>query len=156
MPTVKITATNLDNVQKALNNLGDMVQNPDEKLMRRLGDVGVEDTEQRFMTRGYNSWPALSPETVKHKHSDFVLIDSGAMFNSVTMQMLQPGVVVVKVPFGGKKHDSRVPEFHQEGTSKMPQRKIMAVTPQLTTALKSTLQLWVNDMVKAFRKTMRG
>ena len=156
MPTVKITATNLDNVQKALNNLGDMVQNPDEKLMRRLGDNAMDDVSQRFLTKGYNTWQELSPETKKRKGNSFILIDSGAMFNAKTMQMLQPGVVVVKVPFGGKKHDSRVPEFHQEGTSKMPQRKIMAVTPQLTTALKSTLQLWVNDMVKAFRKTMRG
>lgn len=152
--TIKVTVTNLDNVMKALNNLGDMIQHPDDKLMRRLGDTSIEDVEQRFMTRGYGTWAPLSEETIKRKHSDFVLIDSGAMFNSKTMELLQPGVVVVKVPYGGKKHDPRIPEFHQQGTSRMPQRKIIEKTPQLVNALARTLSMWVSDMIKAFSKRM--
>ena len=152
--TIKIKTVNLDNVHKALNNLGDKIANPDEKLLRRLGDAGINDISQRFQTRGYNTWQELSPETKKRKGNDFILIDSGAMFYSKTMQMLQPGIVVVKVPFGGKAHNPDVPIYHQIGTSRMPQRKIIAVTPQLTSNLTKTLATWVKDMILAFRKEM--
>lgn len=151
MIQININATNFDGVRKALNNLGDKIQNPDEKLMRLIGDTVVDDIDQRFNTRGYGTWPPLQPSTAKRKGNDFVLIDTGVMVNSTKIGFPAKGKVNVSVPVGGKHHDARVPGFHQNGTNRMPQRKIIEVTPKLKTAIVDTVVLWIRDMIKAFR-----
>ena len=151
---IRIKVKNLDNVLRSVNNLAEKIVNPDEKLLRRLGDVGVEDIDQRFMTRGYGTWPELSPETIKRKGHDNILIDSGAMFASVRITSLQPHHVEIAVPYGGKKHNEMVPVYHQQGTRKMPQRKIIDVTSKLTSAIGTAAQLWISDMIKAFHHSV--
>lgn len=155
MATIKITVTNLENVEKVMNNLVEQISNPPEQLMRRIGETAIDDIEKRFMTRGYGTWAPLKPETIaRKKGNSMVLIDTGAMFSSLKIAKLSEGSVEVDVPFGGKNHSERVPGFHQKGTSRMPSRKIIEVTPQLTMALKATVNRWVADMIKAYRKGM--
>ena len=151
MITVDVQAPGLEQMGKAMNSLADKIANPDAQLMRRLGDACLEDIDKRFMTRGYGTWPSLAPSTIKRKGNDFILIDSGVMFSSVKVGAVLPGSVQVNVPVGGKRHDPNVPGYHQSGTRRMPQRKIIEITPQLLSGLAATVQLWVSDMIKAFR-----
>ncbi len=147
---IKMTATGFDGVRKVLNNLSSKIQDPGEKLMQRLGAVVLDDIDMRFVTRGYGTWPPLNPQTIKRKGHDFVLIDSGTMFNSAKIKQLTRGMVSVGVLKGGKHHDADVPKYHQAGTSRMPKRKIIDVTPQLKQALLRETEVFYSDMVKGF------
>ncbi len=152
---IEIKVKGLIECQKALNNLGDRIENPDINLMRRLADTTVDDIDTRFMTRGYGTWAPLAESTIQHKKGNqMVLIDTGAMMGSVTIKSIQPGSLVVTVPYGGGKHNPDVPTYHQKGTKKMPQRRIIEVTSKLKNALTSTVMIWISDMIKAFRTTV--
>ena len=151
---INITVQNLDGAERVLNNLAEHIAHPDMQLMRRLGDVGLEDIDKRFMTRGYGTWPPLSPATVARKGNDFVLIDTGAMFQSVRVGKAIPGSVSIEVPYGGRRHDSKVPGYHQTGTSRMPQRKIVEVTPLLQNAIVQAALKWLDNMLRALTKAV--
>ena len=153
MDSINIKATGFDTIEKILNNLAVNISNPDEKLMKRLGGVVLGDIDQRFMTRGRGTWAPLSPRTIKRKGHDYVLIDSGAMFKSVTITELSRGKVAVGVLYAGKKHDPKVPGYHQAGAParNLPQRKIVENTPLLQLALITETQLWVKEMIVAFK-----
>jgi phage gpG-like protein len=148
MIKVKITVKNLENVRRAFNNLGDKIENPDTKLMQRLGDTVIEDIDQRFATRGYGTWKPLAPSTIQRKGHDNILIDTGTMMTSSRITELKDGVVKVTVPYGGKKDSPAVPGYHQNGTDRIPQRKIVEVTEKLTRALNKTSN-WVHEIVEA-------
>lgn len=155
MVGVKIKVEGLENTRRALNNLGEKIANPDVQLSRRLGEACLEDIDRRFNTRGYGTWPALKPSTIRRKKNSFVLVESGAMRSSPRITSLMSGHVTVEVPFGGKKHDPKVPGYHQNPKkSNLPQRRIVAVTPQLRTALTDALAKWLSDMIKAFGKSV--
>ena len=149
---ISITSKGFEHIHNVLNSLASMIENPDEKCMQRLGAVVLDDIDKRFMTRGYGTWAPLSPRTIKRKGHDFVLIDTGIMFNSAQITKLTRGMVSVGVLQGGKNHNPDIPEYHQEGTKRMPQRKIIDVTPKLKEALVQETAHWVADMVKAAQK----
>ena len=155
MTTIKVEIEGMQQFRKSINSLADQIQNPPAHLMRRLGETSIEDIDRRFMTAGYNTWPPLAHETVLRKHGNsFILIDTGAMFQSTRISGTEKNAVEVDVPYGGKHHDPDVPAIHQHGRGHVPQRKIIDVTPQLETALTDTLQKWVEDMVMAMGKAM--
>jgi hypothetical protein len=152
--TVNVDIKGLDDVRKVFNNLAEKIANPDAQIMRRLGDATMDDIEDRFMTRGYGTWAPLSPATIKAKKGNtMVLIDTGTMFASLKPEV-QGRYVRVLVPFGGKKRDPSVPGYHQQGTDRMPQRKIVEFTQKLAKSLETVVITWIVDMTKAFRKSV--
>jgi hypothetical protein len=153
MITVNIKVENLEKVQRLLNNLGDKIENPGEKLFNRLKAAGMEDIDQRFMSRGYGTWPSLSPRTIKRKGHSFVLVDTGAMLSSAKAYR-RGNRIFIRIPYGGRTHNPDVPRYHQTGTRRMPQRKIIEVTPQLRMRLRNTVVEYVHDMVRAYRTEM--
>ena len=98
---VRVTPIKFDQVQKAVDNLAERIRNPDDKLMRRMIDASVEDVDRRFATRGYNTWPPLSPRTIKRKGNDEVLVETGTMRVSVFYRYVAKGIFQIFVPFGG-------------------------------------------------------
>ena len=154
MPTISIEVNGLQSFRKSLHSLADEINNPPAHALHRIGEAGLEDIDQRFMTAGYNTWQPLAPETVAKKGNSFILIDSGAMFQSSRIVLTGKNSVQVDVPYGGRNHDPEVPARHQHGGKHLPQRKIIEVTPQLNKRLTDALMLWVLDMVKAFRRAM--
>ena len=155
MPSIKIEIDGMERFHRSVNSLADQIVNPPAKLMRRLGETAIEDIDKRFMTAGYGTWPPLAPSTVAKKHGNsFILIDTGAMFQSTRISGTEKDAVEVDVPYGGAKHNPKVPGYHQHGTGRTPQRKIIDVTPQLESALTDSLETWVIDMAKAFGKGM--
>ena len=154
METINIDVRGVGEAKKALNNLADKIVNPDGQLMRRLGDATMDDIEQRFMTRGYGTWKELSPSTIKAKRGNsMVLVDTGAMFSSLRPEISGRSVRVV-VPYGGAEHNTSVPGYHQEGTRRMPQRKIVDFTQKLAKALQDAFTTWLIDMFKASQKSV--
>ena len=149
--SITITVDGLPDVQRAVDNLASKIANPDDKLMTRVGLAVIEDTERRFMTAGYGTWPPLSAATVKRKKGSFILIDTGAMFASLRITKQGPQMVDVTVPYGGRKHNPKVPMYHQTGTKRIPQRKIMDKTPQLLKLVDEAVSQWIDDMLKAFK-----
>lgn len=58
-----------------------------KKAERALGLIGVTATnisKEAFTTRGYGQWPELSQSTIDAKGSSQILIDTGALRNSIT------------------------------------------------------------------------
>jgi len=153
MATVRVTIEGLDGARMALNNLALAIEKPDDKLLTRLGDAMLEDTDIRFMSRGYGSWPPLKPATIKRKGHANVLIDSGAMMASTEISK-HGNEVILTVPHGGKNRSTAVPGYHQTGTRTMPQRKVVDVTPQLMVRLGEAMAKWVSDLIAAFGKDM--
>jgi hypothetical protein len=153
---LKVSGVGFNQVHKALNNLAERIENPDEKFTRRIGDTVIEDIDRRFMTRGYGTWPPLKPSTIRRKKGNsMVLIDTGTMYASTRYSIIGPGSVRVSVPYGGRRMNPSVPAFHQEGTSRIPQRKIIDnSSQQLKASLVETTTLWILDMIKAFAKDM--
>ena len=143
----------LEEAKKAVRSLAESIKNPDDKLMRRLGDAMLEDTARRFMTRGYGTWKPNAPSTIKRKGHSNVLIHTGAMMAS-TQTVVQGNKVTLTVPYGGKNKSADVPPKHQHGAPHIPQRKIVAVTPQLLERLNIAAKDWVKDLVLAFGKKM--
>jgi hypothetical protein len=153
--TITINVTGLDEARKTVITLADKIANPDLNLMKRIGDTVVDDIDEKFMTRGYGTWPPLKSSTIKHKKGNsMVLIDTGAMFGSTRIKAVKEGQVEVDVPYGGAGHDPDVPIYHQRGTRKMPQRKIAEVTPLLIEKVVATVKKWVEEMVMAAGKEM--
>jgi len=152
MPTFDYDMSGMAGARKAIHNLAEQIENPPAKMIHRLGEASLEDVDKRFMTRGYNTWPADSEETIKKKGQAMVLIDTGAMYNSARISGWTRNSITVDVPYGGKNHDPDVPRYHQSGTKHMPQRKIIEVTRKLNLALTDVLKKWVEDMIMAFGK----
>ena len=153
MPQVVIKYDGMEQAKAAVNSLADQIKNPDQQLMRRIGDATLEDLDQRFMTRGYGTWAPLSAATIARKGNDMVLIDTGAMYASSKVEIAGPAVRVT-VPYGGVNHNTSVPAYHQQGTRRMPQRKIVEFTPQLRLNLIDAMVTWLVDMLKAKSKAM--
>jgi len=151
MVSIYVRVTGIENMKRAVNSLAEKINNPDDKLMRRIGDAMLEDTDRRFMTRGYGTWPEDSPPTIKRKGHGMVLIDSGAMIASTIVQRIGH-TLKLTVPYGGKNHNPDVPGYHQEGTRRMPRRKIVEASQQLTSLLGATLAIWIRDVCGAFGK----
>jgi phage gpG-like protein len=69
-------------------------------------------------------WAPLSPVTIarKKQNKDKILTHYGPLRKSVKVEVLQEGLrLTTGAPYA---------KFHQEGTSRMPQRKILAITEQ--------------------------
>jgi len=151
---ISITATGVKEVRAKLASLAAAIENPGEKVMKRLAGVCLEDIDQRFATRGYGTWQPLSPRTIKRKGHENVLVDTGAMQSSPRIATLTGNSFSVEVPYGGRRHNPDIPGYHQRGTSRMPQRKIVEVTPRLTAALILETESWLSSMTEAGKQSL--
>jgi phage gpG-like protein len=150
---INVKLSGIPETRASLDSLAARIINPDDKFMRRLGDALLEDTDRRFETRGYGTWPEDAPETVKRKGHAQVLVDSGDMRASTITKRVGNTVKII-VQHGGKNRSPDVPGYHQGGTRRMPQRRIVQKTPQLLSLLTAEMLLWISDMAKAVKKKM--
>ena len=152
MTAIKIKIEGLDAVLAAISGLKTSIEHPDERLTDRIGDAMLEDVDQRFASRGYGTWAPLSLRTIKRKGHSNILVDSGVMRASTTVAK-NVNEVVLTVPRGGRNGSAAVPGYHQRGTGRMPQRKIVDVTPQLMARLRDALAKWISNLVADFGRT---
>lgn len=96
----------------------------------QIADVMAEKTRENFLNESSPSgrrWPELSPATVARKGHDQILVDSTALRKSVVMRNAPGHVEQIgkdKIVYGT---DVNYAVFHQEGTSRMPQREFLGV-----------------------------
>ncbi len=148
MISITVNATGLDKALSNLDGLAARINKP-AVLVRRMGEAVMEDIDQRYMTQGRGTWPALKPETVKRKGNSFILIETGAMYASTRMAEITDTSVTVDVPYGGRNHAVIVPLAHQKGTRVIPQRRIIASAAELMPMLRGVLAHWLEQITQA-------
>ena len=115
---------------------------PGMQTMLEFGREGMRDVDERFATRGYGKWAPLSPITIARKGHNQILIDTSNMRRAVGISEVTDTRVVITVPHGGRSNDKAVPGYHQYGTDKIPQRKIVEVTDRLMDRLRPLWKKW--------------
>jgi phage gpG-like protein len=94
-----------------------------EPLWDRFSNVLPDIFREHFESHGEGKWPPLAASTLKQKGGiGDILIETGSMFDS----LVSPGSGVDKGPMQmswGTEADYA--QYHQEGTSKMPQRQVI-------------------------------
>ena len=55
-----------------------------EKALSIVGVKAVNISQDAFTSKGYGSWQALDPQTIKAKGSSQILIDTGTLRGSIT------------------------------------------------------------------------
>lgn len=122
-----------------------------------------EFTKINFLTRGSGSWPPLSPAYAKRKGTKGagLLRLTDRMFKSVTERGGENTARLRRKGFGMEYifgTDVDYAKFHQFGTSKMPQRKVIDVTESEELDLQSTAaEITVKHLAKLpFFDKLRG
>jgi phage gpG-like protein len=97
-----------------------------QPVAREVAGVVNRSTEQRFRSKGAGTWPPLSDATLARKTGDHMLVDTGALRESVTHQtgrQTAEDEVTVSAP---------APPYARlvdSGTVNMPARKLTDLTP---------------------------
>lgn len=109
-------------------------------------ELSAIETE-RFDTRGYGEWPALAASTLAQKAAHGFpldpLIRTGTLRDSLTNPMQagtkgpQQFVWGTSVPYA---------KYHQDGTDKMPQRKVLEIRTEDRRRLEHEMVSWLNQV----------
>ncbi len=122
------------------------IEHPSYRDMSKISEACEDDIRERFNTAGRGSWKPNSPKTIRSKHSNSPLVDTGTMRDSVRHEIYDDHIRV-SVPYGGRKHNTSVPVKHQYGLSFMPQRKIVDVSSkELNLVLMNTMREIIQDL----------
>jgi len=113
-----------------------------EPPLRGWGNYMEQETERQFATETDPDgvrWAALAPSTLAQKrrlgYPDSILTRTGKMRNSVVAIADARSVLIgVDVPYA---------IFHQQGTRKMPQRRILGMNDQREQKLKKLIRVWI-------------
>lgn len=122
-------------------------------LWERFERTLVSIEQERFDTRGYGDWPALAASTLAQKAAHGFPLDplvrTGALRDSLTsfghdQSASQKGpqqfVWGTSVPYA---------QYHQEdGTPRMPQRKVLEIRTEDRRRLESDQVTWLNEQVR--------
>lgn len=90
-------------------------------IIRKACQMVCDEAKRVLGTDGYN-WPALSPETLAHKMMPGMLLETGAMRDSIGW--------VAKGNEGQVGTDSQIAVWQELGTSKIPPRPFLAGAAQ--------------------------
>lgn len=121
-----------------------------EPLWERFSTELSAIEQERFDTRGYGAWPELAASTLAQKAAHGFpldpLIRTGALRDSLT----DPGTAGAD---RGPKHfvwgtDIEYAQYHQDGTEKMPQRKVLEIRTEDRRRLESQQVSWLNEVAR--------
>lgn len=59
-----------------------------DEINGHIGETSVAIVHEAFGTGGFGEWVPLSPETIKRKGSDMILVDTGDLEHSITYEDL--------------------------------------------------------------------
>ncbi|NER97508.1 MAG: hypothetical protein F6J86_27275 [Symploca sp. SIO1B1] len=113
-----------------------------ENPLRGWGNWMEQETERQFATETDPDgvrWAALAPSTLAQKrrlgYPDSILTRTGKMRRSVNSVADARGVLIgVDVPYA---------IFHQQGTRKMPQRRILGMNDKRRGKLVKLIRVWI-------------
>ena len=113
-----------------------------EPPLKGWGNYMEQETERQFATETDPDgvrWAALAPSTLAQKrrlgYPDSILTRTGKMRNSVVAIADARSVLIgVDVPYA---------IFHQRGTRKMPQRRILGMNDKREQKLRKLIRVWI-------------
>lgn len=129
----------LGKISKSVRNL--------EPPLTGWGRLLIEQTEKQFDTEtdpDGSRWAALSPVTLRRKarlgQSSKILTATGAMRASFRVKVKAMQLDLIS--------DSEYLKYHQRGTSKMPQRKVLGITPERKNDGAKLIRAYIKGKVK--------
>lgn len=127
--------------------LGELAQVPSRiagPVAADINDALQEEFEGEHDPYG-RPWAKLAESTVRRKGHDQILYETGALQNNTVARPTRgAGIEITSLPYG---------EYHQDGTSRMPARKIL---PDGANALPPEWQESIDrNTEQAFRKAMK-
>jgi len=146
---ISIDITNANIIADELNRLSESVLNSGDKLIEELGTEAIDETERRWFANGDGSWKPLSPRTIKRKGHAFPLVETGNMYNSLNYRREEKNALSINVPLGGRNNNPDVPAYHQYGTRRMPQRKILVASEKMAKRLQRVLSEYIRKEIRA-------
>jgi phage virion morphogenesis protein len=142
--SITIDASGLEQMARALNAISEGVRT--NRALLGVGAIVTSQTRHRIDSEKRDpwgkSWPRWSPEYAKTRHANqSLLMSSGLLRDSITHQITRSGVIVGSNRFYAK--------WHQEGTSKMPERAFLGIGPDDAEEIEQTV-------IRNIRKLMRS
>lgn len=117
-----------------------------ERFSKELAQIGQE----RFDSRGYGEWPALAASTLAQKAAHGFPLDPLVRTRALRDSLTDPNI-------GGKDRgpqrfvwgtDVPYAGFHQDGTDKMPQRKVLDIRTEDRRRLEHEQVSWLNEVAR--------
>lgn len=145
---IQITVTT-DNINKMMRELESTIKDLSPPL-KQFGNYYEKETEQQFKQEVDPDgipWAALAPSTLAEKrrlgYPDTILTRTGKMRRSLKIRVSDRAFEVT-VDFPA--------QFHQRGTSKMPQRRILGMSRDRRRKLRDEVRVYVRKRQKRYRK----
>jgi len=110
-----------------------------------IADDWIDWIEEQFVSqgsRGSGGWADLAPSTVRGKGHDTILVDTGGLMREATDR----GNVLITDTFmhySLPDREDQIGRFHQSGTERMPQRRVVEFTDMDRRVMVRKIQSWV-------------
>lgn len=119
-------------------------------LWERFGKTMAAIEQERFDSRGYGEWPALAASTLAQKAAHGFPLDPLIRTRAMIDELTDPGAGSKDVgpqtfAFGSSQPYA---EFHQDGTDRMPQRKVIEIRTEDRRRLESEQVSWLNEVAR--------
>lgn len=116
--SLKLKSSGNQQVKLKLSNIKKGISNP-KPLLKRIGVLILNEVNKNFVrgSNDGNAWTPNAPATIARKGSSKPLIDTGNLRASFTYQVKRNSVEIGSPVFYS--------EFHEFGTSTIPQRKML-------------------------------
>lgn len=118
-------------------------------LWERFEDELAAIETERFESRGYGEWPALAASTLAQKAAHGFPLDPLIRTRALYTSLTEPAQAATKgpqqfswgtdIPYAG---------FHQDGTDKMPQRKVLEIRTEDRRRLEGVMVGWLNETAR--------
>ena len=115
-------------------------------LWDRFSDELVEIDQERFDTRGYGEWPALAASTLAQKAAHGFPLDPMIRTRALIESLTNEGQAATKGPkqfIWGTSVEYAA--YHQAGTDRMPQRKVLEIRTEDRRRLEHEMVSWLNE-----------
>ena len=148
---ITVVVSGITDIVSYLDRLRTRIEKPSQKLMYRMQEEAVDETERRWFANGDGEWQPLKVATVQRKMkktgSAFPLIDSGVMFSSIETDRTDLKEITLRIPYGSRKRNPDIPRYHQYGTKYIPARPMLKKTPMLVARMSKLMLDYVLKII---------
>lgn len=119
-------------------------------LWERFGKTMAAIEQERFDSRGYGEWPALAASTLAEKAAHGFPLDPLIRTRAMVDELTDPDAGAKDVGPRSFSFGSSQPYagFHQDGTPKMPQRKVIEIRLEDRRRLEGEQVSWINEVAR--------
>jgi phage virion morphogenesis protein len=137
---ITIRVDGMDQVLSFVEKLSSLQLDP---MLTLIGNTVRNQTVRRIQYEKTDplggGWAPLAPSTVKGKGNGNILVDTGTLSGSIGFQVSGNSVSVGTNVFYGK--------YHQGGTSKMPMRRFLGLSPTNMTDIERVIRAYLETLL---------